>query len=42
VFASLVENSTGKTPEYISSISPIVGMHSGKGAVAIGLIEKEE
>lgn len=42
VFASLVENSTGKTPEYISSISPIVGMHSGKGAVAIGIIEKEE
>ncbi|MFO7729251.1 MAG: DegV family protein [Spirochaetia bacterium] len=42
VFASIVENSTGKTPEYISSISPIVGMHSGKGAVAIGLIEKEE
>ncbi|MDZ7795360.1 MAG: DegV family protein [Spirochaetia bacterium] len=41
VFASIVENSTGKTPAYISSISPIVGMHSGKGAVAIGLIEKE-
>ncbi len=41
VFASIVENSTGKAPEYISSISPIVGMHSGKGAVAIGVIERE-
>jgi len=41
VFASIVENITGDAPEYISSISPIVGMHSGKGAVAIGVIEKD-
>lgn len=41
VFASIVQSITGQAPEYISSISPIVGMHSGKGAVAIGLIEDE-
>ena len=38
-FASVVEKITGKPPAYITSISPIVGMHSGKGAVAIGIIE---
>lgn len=40
-FAKIVEEITGKPPVYITSISPIVGMHSGKGAVAIGIIEKE-
>jgi len=38
-FASLVETITGKKPTYITDISPIVGMHSGKGAVAIGIFE---
>ena len=38
-FAQIVEKLTGKPPTYITSISPIVGMHSGKGAVAIGIIE---
>ena len=38
-FARLVEGIIGIPVEYITSISPIVGMHSGKGAVAIGLIE---
>lgn len=38
-FAQIVEKITGKPPSYITSISPIVGMHSGKGAVAIGIIE---
>lgn len=38
-FASLVRSITDREPDYISSISPIVGMHSGKGAVAIGVIE---
>lgn len=38
-FSELVESVTGTAPEYISSISPIVGMHSGKGAIAIGVIE---
>lgn len=37
-FASIVSDELGQDREYISSISPIVGMHSGKGAVAIGLI----
>lgn len=41
VFASIVEKITGRAPDYISSISPIVGMHSGKGAVAIAIIEQE-
>ena len=38
-FARQLEDATGKKPDYITSISPIVGMHSGKGAVAIGIIE---
>ena len=38
-FARIVQNITEKEPEFITSISPIVGMHSGKGAVAIGVIE---
>jgi DegV family protein with EDD domain len=37
----LLQEVTGKSPEYISSISPIVGMHSGKGAVAVGVIEEK-
>lgn len=37
-FHTLVSNELGRESDYISSISPIVGMHSGKGAVAIGVI----
>jgi len=40
-FAGLVESITACEADYITSISPVVGMHSGKGAVAIGLIEGE-
>ena len=39
-FAALAESLIGKPPAYITEISPVIGMHSGKGAVAIGLIEK--
>ncbi len=38
-FARIVRGIADREPEYITSISPIVGMHSGKGAVAIGVIE---
>lgn len=38
-FARLTKRITGEDPLYISAISPVVGMHSGKGAVAIGLLE---
>jgi len=38
-FASIVEGITGLPPYYITSISPIVGMHSGEGAVAIAVLE---
>jgi len=38
-FAALAEAVTGKKPDYITAISPIVGMHSGKGAVAVGILE---
>nr|MDA3810112.1 DegV family EDD domain-containing protein [Spirochaetaceae bacterium] len=41
-FSKLIKSITGKEVEYISSISPIVGMHSGKGALAIGIIEGPE
>jgi len=40
-FARMLQEVLGKAPEYISSISPIVGMHSGKGALAIGVIERK-
>ncbi|MDA3958790.1 DegV family protein [Oceanispirochaeta sp.] len=42
VFAGLVQKITGLEADYITDISPIVGMHSGKGAIAIGLIENEK
>ncbi len=41
-FSALVSGILGKKADYTTSISPIVGMHSGRGAVAIGLIEAEE
>ena len=41
-FSRLVGEVIGKEPSYISEISPIVGMHSGKGAVAIGIIERDD
>jgi len=40
-FAGMVRSITGREADYITSISPIVGMHSGRGAVAIGIIEGE-
>lgn len=40
-FTDIVRSITDQEPDYITEISPIVGMHSGKGAVAIGLIESE-
>ncbi len=40
-FANLVLEKTELEPDYICAISPIVGMHAGKGAIAIGIIEKE-
>ncbi|MBN2627408.1 MAG: DegV family EDD domain-containing protein, partial [Spirochaetales bacterium] len=40
-FCALVEDITGSGPSFITDISPIVGMHSGKGAVAIAVLEKE-
>ncbi|MBB6481432.1 DegV family protein [Spirochaeta isovalerica] len=39
-FARSLNDATGTAPDYITSISPIVGMHSGRGALAIGVIEK--
>jgi DegV family protein with EDD domain len=39
-FTDVVKGITGTDPDYITDISPIVGMHSGRGAVAIGLIEE--
>ena len=39
-FAGVVSGITGFQPYYITDISPIVGMHSGKGAVAIAVIER--
>lgn len=38
-FSNIVKEITNMEPDYITEISPIVGMHSGRGAVAIGLIE---
>jgi DegV family protein with EDD domain len=38
-FVQVIQSSINKSPAYISDISPIVGMHSGKGAVAIAVIE---
>jgi len=38
-FATSLEETTGMEPDYITSISPVVGMHAGRGAIAIGIIE---
>ncbi len=37
-FKGIIQRLIGSPPQYISEISPIVGMHSGKGAVAIGVM----
>ncbi|MDC7234800.1 MAG: DegV family protein [Spirochaetales bacterium] len=37
-FARSIEQATGLAPDYMSSISPIVGMHSGQGAIAVAVI----
>jgi len=39
-FVSKVEKIIGKKPEYIDSISPIVGLNAGNGTFAIGYIKK--
>lgn len=39
-FKTSVKSILGKDPEYIESISPIVGLNAGKGAFAIGYIKK--
>jgi DegV family protein with EDD domain len=41
-WGDLIHEITRKSPSYITDISPIVGMHSGKGAIAIGLVEKKK
>ncbi|QEN08718.1 DegV family EDD domain-containing protein [Oceanispirochaeta crateris] len=41
-WGDFIHEITRKSPSYITDISPIVGMHSGKGAIAIGLVEKKK
>ncbi|HPL92098.1 MAG TPA: DegV family protein, partial [Treponemataceae bacterium] len=36
-FAERLEGIVGKPPEYIMEISPIVGSHAGKGALAVAV-----
>ncbi len=38
-FVNKVEKIVGKKPEYVESISPIVGLNAGNGAFAIGYIK---
>ncbi|MDC7223307.1 MAG: DegV family protein [Spirochaetales bacterium] len=38
-FAALASEALGQEPTFITNISPIVGMHAGKGTVALGIIE---
>ncbi|HET6785464.1 MAG TPA: DegV family protein [Erysipelotrichaceae bacterium] len=39
-FSKSVKSILNREPEYIESISPIVGLNAGKGAIAIGYIKK--
>lgn len=39
-FVNKVEKAIGKKPEYVDSISPIVGLNAGNGAFAIGYMKK--
>ena len=39
-FSKSVKSILKKEPEYIESISPIVGLNAGKGAIAVGYIKK--
>jgi fatty acid-binding protein DegV len=39
-FKQSVISILNKEPEYIETISPIVGLNAGKGAFAIGYIKK--
>jgi hypothetical protein len=39
-FSKSVKTILNREPEYIESISPIVGLNAGKGAIAIGYIKK--
>jgi fatty acid-binding protein DegV len=38
-FVKKVESIIGKKPEYVDTISPIVGLNAGNGAFAIGYIK---
>ncbi len=38
-YARELEKITGKSPEYITEISPIVALNAGRGAVAVALIQ---
>lgn len=39
-YASRLTKIIGKEPEYIMSLSPVVGVHNGPGTVAVGFMEK--
>lgn len=41
-FKLSVKSIIKKDPEYIETISPIVGLNAGKGAFAIGYIKKNK
>ena len=41
-FQTEVKSILNLEPDYIESISPIVGLNAGKGAFAIGYITKKE
>ncbi len=40
LLANILQGITQKTADYITETSPIVGMHSGKRAIAVGLIKE--
>ena len=40
-FARDIREITGRDPAFITDISPIVGMHSGRGAVALGILKEQ-
>ena len=37
--ANILQGITQKTADYIIETSPVVGMHSGKRAIALGIIQ---
>ena len=42
LYANKLEKVLGKEPYYIMSISPVVGVHNGPGACAVGLLVEKE